>query len=92
MFKYSFESPQVKQNLISCIANLVYKLPQKLPNDLKRLPHGIFADGRGGGVLMPTQEKKKRLRELWTLGNLEILEKSQILVESTPMSSSSHKN
>ena len=29
------ESPLVKQHLISGITNLVYELPQELPNDLK---------------------------------------------------------
>ena len=67
MFKYSFESPQVKQNLISCIANLVYKLPQKLPNDLKRLPHGIFADGRGGGGVDAHTRKKKKTKGIMDL-------------------------
>ena len=35
MFQDSPDSPHVKQNLISIITNLVYKVPQELPNDLK---------------------------------------------------------
>ena len=29
------DSPQVKRNVISSIANLVYELPHELPNDLR---------------------------------------------------------
>ena len=29
------DSPQIKQNLISSIENLVYELPHELPNDLR---------------------------------------------------------
>ena len=35
IFQYRSNSPQVKGNLISSIANLVYELPHELPNDLK---------------------------------------------------------
>ena len=34
IFYYRFDSPQVKRNLISSAANLVYELPHELPNDL----------------------------------------------------------
>ena len=35
MFQYRSDSRQLKRNVISCIANLVYELPHKLPNDLR---------------------------------------------------------
>ena len=35
MFKYRPDSPQVKRNVISSIANMVYELPHELPNDLR---------------------------------------------------------
>ena len=35
IFYYGSDSPQVKQNLISSIADLVYKLPHNLSNDLR---------------------------------------------------------
>ena len=35
IFQQRSDSPQVKGNLISSIANSVYKLPHELPNDLK---------------------------------------------------------
>ena len=35
MFQYRSDEPQVKRNLISRIANLVYELPHKLPNNLR---------------------------------------------------------
>ena len=35
MSKYRFAPPQVKQNLISDITNLVYEVPQVLPNDFR---------------------------------------------------------
>ena len=35
IFWYRYDSPQVKQNLIFSIANLKYKLPHELPNDLR---------------------------------------------------------
>ena len=31
---YSFNSPQIKRNLISIIENLIYELPQELLNNL----------------------------------------------------------
>ena len=34
MFQYSSDSPQVKQNMVSCITILVQKLPHELPHDL----------------------------------------------------------
>ena len=34
-FYYRFHSPQVKQNLISSITNLVYELPNELRNNLR---------------------------------------------------------
>ena len=37
MFQYRPDQPQVKQNMISSKANLVYELPHALPNDLRRL-------------------------------------------------------
>ena len=54
MFWYMSNLPQVKRNVISGIANVVYELPHELPNDVR----------------------------LTILGNKEILEKSQIWVES----------
>ena len=60
MFQYRPDSPQVKRNVISCIANLVYELPHELPNDLR----------------------------LKTLGNKEILRKSQIWVQTQPSAQS----
>ena len=33
MYQYRPDSPQVKQKVISSIANLVYELPHKFPND-----------------------------------------------------------
>ena len=35
IFYYRSDSPQVKQNLISGIANLVFELPHELPNNLR---------------------------------------------------------
>ena len=35
MFYHRPDSPQVKRNVISSIANLVYELPHELPNDLR---------------------------------------------------------
>ena len=35
IFWYRSDSSQVKRNLISTIANLVYELPYELPNDLR---------------------------------------------------------
>ena len=35
IFPYRSDSPQVKQNLISSIANFVYVLTQELPNNLR---------------------------------------------------------
>ena len=35
IFQYRSDSPQVKRNLTSSIANLVYVLPHELPNDLR---------------------------------------------------------
>ena len=35
ILQYRSDSPQVKRNLISSIANLVYELPHELPNDLR---------------------------------------------------------
>ena len=35
MFYYRLDEPQVKRNVISSKANLVYELPHKLPNDLR---------------------------------------------------------
>ena len=35
MFYYRSDSLQVKRNVISSIANLVYELPHELPNDLR---------------------------------------------------------
>ena len=34
MFQYWSDSPQVKRNLLSTIANLTYELSRELPNDL----------------------------------------------------------
>ena len=55
MFQYSSDLPQVKQNLISSITNLVCKLPRKLPNDLRHIIKGVrkFANLRGNIVLCP---------------------------------------
>ena len=36
IFQYTSDSPQVKRNLISSIANFVYKLPHELLNNLRR--------------------------------------------------------
>ena len=35
MFSYRPDEPQVKRNVISNKANLVYELPYELPNNLK---------------------------------------------------------
>ena len=35
MIYYRPDEPQVKRNVTSSIANLVYKLPHELPNDLR---------------------------------------------------------
>ena len=35
IFQYRTDSPQVKGNLISSIANLVYELPRELQNDVR---------------------------------------------------------
>ena len=37
IFEYKSDSPQAKGNLISSIANLVYGLPNELPNNLRDL-------------------------------------------------------
>ena len=37
IFQYRSDSPQVKRNLITSIANLVYELPHELPNYLRKL-------------------------------------------------------
>ena len=50
----------------SSIANLVYELPQELPND---------------NSLVPRQEKKKKKR-IRILGNKDILGKSQIWLDT----------
>ena len=35
MFQYRSDSPQIKQNLISSIANFAYVLTQELPDNLR---------------------------------------------------------
>ena len=35
MFLYRLDQPQVKRNVISSIANMVYELPHELPNNLR---------------------------------------------------------
>ena len=77
MFDKIFVSPQVKRIVIISTKHGIYKLPQKLPNDLRLKtlgPHGIFA---AGGAIVPTQEKKR----LKTLGNKEISRRSQNFIE-----------
>ena len=66
-----FFSPQVKQSVIISNKHGIYELSHELPNDLRlnptaspRLPHGIFADG---GAFVPTQEKKKKKKDLTPL-------------------------
>ena len=51
----------------SSIANLVYELPQELPND---------------NSLAPRQEKKKKKKRIRILGNKDILGKSQIWLDT----------
>ena len=63
-FQCRSDSPQVKQNLISGIANLVYELPSKLPNDLT----------------------------LMIIENQEVLEKSQVMVDTQPATQYHFKN
>ena len=43
-FYYRSDLPQVKGNLISSTANLVYELPHKLPNDLRLRKLGIIRE------------------------------------------------
>ena len=71
VFWYRSASPQVKRNLISSIANLVYELPHELRNNVRLRILAAFSTVGGGG--RGPQKKKKRLR---ILGNWEILEKS----------------
>ena len=70
MFCYRSDSPQVKRNVISSIANLVYELPHELPNELRLTILGTFA---AGGPRCPHKKKKKRLT---ILGNKKTLAKS----------------
>ena len=35
IFRFRFDSPQIKQGLISGIINFVYELPYELPDELK---------------------------------------------------------
>ena len=71
VFWYRSASPQVKRNLISSIANLVYELPHELRNNVGLRILAAFSTR--GGRARCQQKKKKRLR---ILGNWEILEKS----------------
>ena len=74
VFWYRSASPQVKRNLISSIANLVYELPHELRNNVRlRILAAFSTRGGGGGGLGAHTRKKKRLR---IPGNWEILEKS----------------
>ena len=63
MFKFKFDSPEVKQNLISSVTKLYKSVASELFKDLRLIillpywliAHGIFATGR---AFMPAQEKK----------------------------------
>ena len=56
MFYQIFLSPQVNRCAIITYKHGIYELPQELPNDLRLK---IL-----GGVFVPTQEKKKKLKIL----------------------------
>ena len=58
MFQYRSHSPQLKRNLISSIAKLLYRLLNELSNDLRSImpTASIIVAGR---AFIPTQEKKK---------------------------------
>ena len=45
MFQYRSDQPQIKRNVISNIANMVYEFPQELPNDLSLRILEIFSLG-----------------------------------------------
>ena len=66
----------------SSIANLVYKLPQELPNDNSLAPHFHRLGGGGRGFAHTIKKKKKKKKRIRILGNKDILGKSQIWLDT----------
>ena len=79
LFWYRSDLPQVKRNFISSTANLVYELPQELPNDLRFGILGIFA---ARGFAHTRKKKTWDIRKLENIRKISNLEKSQRLVPS----------
>lgn len=78
-FKYSFHSPQVKQNLITIIKNFIYELTEKFPNEL-RVVRQIFLQyikmlkPKGIEKLKKIEREKSEIRETKIIIELEIPE------------------